>query len=183
MARELTPQQAAERLAKWARAGFNVALVDAVTSALEADKQESAGRAPRRTGALASTIRVTKPSASRAAKTGVLKASLIAGRRSVDRRKAVAYARVLQTGEVYGGPDGRTRPHVIVAREGRYNAGGRFATTGALSFTVGGRRVFARSFRHPGSRFRPLGYLRVNEPRLSRQLDQGIQASADKEIG
>jgi hypothetical protein len=183
MARELTPKQAAERLERWAKAGFQVALVDALTTALEADKRESAGRAPRRTGALASTIRVTKPSAARAEKTGVLKASLAAGRRSVDRRKAVPYARVLQTGQVYGGPGGRTRPHVIVAREGRYNAGGRFATTGALSFTVGGRRVLARAVKHPGSRFRALGYLRVNEPRLGRQLDQGIQASADKEIG
>lgn len=183
MARELTPKQAADRLEKWAKAGFNVALVDSVTGALEADKQESAGRAPRRTGALAATIRVAKPSASRAAKTGVLKASLIAGRRSVDRRKSVAYARVLQTGQVYGGPGGRTRPHVIVAREGRYDAGGRFGTTGVLSFTVGGRRVFARAVRHPGSRFRPLGYLRVNEPRLQRQIDQGLDRSAQREIG
>lgn len=183
MARELTPRQAADRLAKWAKAGFNVALVDSVTGALEADRQESAGRVPRRTGALASTIRVAKPSASRAAKTGVLKASLIAGRRSVDRRKSVAYARVLQTGQVYGGPGGRTRPHAIVARTGGYGAGGRFATTGVLSFMVGGRRVFARAVRHPGSRFRALGYLRVNEPRLQRQVDQGLDRSAQREIG
>jgi hypothetical protein len=183
MPRELTPKQATARLAKWAGAGFNIALVDSLTSALEADRKESAGRAPRRTGALASTILVAKASASRAAKTGTLKASLIAGRRSADRRKAVPYAGVLQTGRVYGGPGGRTRPHVIVARKGHYSAGGRFATTGVLSFTIGGRRVFARTIHHPGSRFRPLGYLRVNEPRLRRQLDEGIERSAQKEIG
>ena len=120
---------------------------------------------------------------SSASRTRILKASLVAGRRSVDRRKAVPYAGVLQKGEVYGGPGGRTRPHVIVAREGRFDGGGRFAATGVLSFLAGGRRVFARAVRHPGSRFRPLGYLRVKEPRLVLQLDQGIERSAQKEIG
>ncbi len=181
--RELTPKQAAKRIARWAKTGISLALVDSLKSALDVDRRESATRAPHRSGALAGTIRVTEPSSTKAAQTGLIKASLSAGRRSVDRRKAVPYARVLQTGQVYGGPGGKTKPHPIVARRARYNERGTLLTTGVLSFVIGGRRVFTRSVRHPGSRFRALGYLRVNEPRLQHQLDRDLGKDTEKEIG
>src|SRR5712691_9731476 len=120
----LSPKQAAIALRKYAAAGINAAIVESGLKALDQDKKESQARAPHVTGRLGGTVRVIKPSAtSRAAQGGLLVFRLGAGSRSSDRRRAVPYARVLQTGTVYGSGDGKTRPHDIVARAGAYAGG------------------------------------------------------------
>ena len=103
MARVLTPRQLAAQIEKWAAVGIDFALVQSAAAALEEDRRESAARAPRRSGRLASTIRVVRPSSTRAGRTGILRLSLTAGSGSSNRGKRVEYASVLQTGQVFGG--------------------------------------------------------------------------------
>jgi hypothetical protein len=175
----LSPKQTAIALRKFADAGFNVALVDGGLKALENDKTESQARVRKVTGKLAATIRVIKPNPqSPAARAGTLIFRLGAGSRSADRRKAVPYGRVLQTGTVYGSADGKTRPHVIQARAGGYSAGA-FRTTGAVAFQVAGQLVFARRVHHPGSKFTAHPYLAVNQPRLATSIEAGLVRAAD----
>lgn len=56
--------------------------------------------------------------------------------------QAVAYAAIHEFG-------GRTAPHLIVPKKAK-----------ALSFSMGGRQVFARAVHHPGSRIPERSYLR-----------------------
>jgi hypothetical protein len=182
MPRTLSPAELANRIRKWAAVGVDVSIVDGVVTGLEVDEKESEARAPRRQGKLAKTIRVIRPSATQAAKKGVIRAALAAGSRSADRRKGVPYASVLQTGKVGYPPASRTKPHEIKARRADYS-GGRIRTTGVLSFLVGGRRVYARAVKHPGSRFKQIEYLQVNETRLAGVIDRSTQKRIDAEIG
>jgi hypothetical protein len=172
----------AERIRKWAAIGIDASLVEGITTGLQVDEKESEGRAPRKQGRLVRTIRVVQPSATRAAKRGVIRAGLAAGSRSGDRRLAVAYASVLQTGKVGYPPGAKTRKHPIQARRAEYR-NGRISTTGVLSFVAGGRRVFVRRVMHPGSRFEAMNYLQINEPRLARVIDEKVQARIQVDIG
>ena len=175
MPRPLTPAEAAARLKKWADVGIDYALVEGTIRALDVDKRESVARAPRRSGRLASTIRVLKPSSrSAAAKKGQIRAQIKAGSSSSGNR--VLYASVLQTGKVGYPPKDRTARHLIAPQRFMKSAGGYVRMSGrlyvpardasALRFIAGGRPVFTRRVMHPGSRFRADNYLRVNEPRL-----------------
>lgn len=166
---------------KWASVGIDYAVVDGMLKALELDRSESEARAPRKTGKLAKTIKVLRPSAQRAQKTGLIRAAVVAGSRSGDRRKSVSYASVLQTGKVYNGPGGKTKPHDIVARKASYS-GGKIQTTGVLALKVGGHPKFARKVHHPGSTFAAMDYLRVNEDRAVKDVDQALQASANRDL-
>jgi hypothetical protein len=171
----VSPKQLAKRLEKWAKAGIDVRLVDLTVGALAVDKGESQARAPKREGRLARSVRVVAPSSTRAAKTGVIRATLAAGSRSRDRGRAVPYAAVHQRG-------GRTRPHEIKARRADYR-GGRIATLGVLAFRAGGRTAFARTAKHPGAVFRARDYLRVNEPRAATAIAEGVARGFDQDVG
>lgn len=160
-------------MAKWAKAGFPIAIVDGLVNGLELDRRESTSRAPRKSGRLAATIRVVKPSATAAARRGFITAALAAGSKSGDRRKAVSYGRVHQVG-------GFTGPHRIRARAAQY-VGGRLVS-GVMAMKIGGRTVFAPQVFHPGSKFRKLEYLKITEPRVAYSIDRSIQGSADREV-
>jgi hypothetical protein len=162
----------AERLEKWARAGFSFAIVEGAVASLEQDLRAARARVRRRTGKLAATIRIKRPSSSQAARTGKIRLGLSAGSRTVP------YASVLQTGKVGYPPGPKTRPHIIGSR-----APG--ARTGTLSFIVrGGQRVFTRRpVKHPGSRFQADGYVNLDEKRAQSSIDQSLQRSIDREIG
>lgn len=182
MPRQLSPAEAAKRLQKWADVGIDAALVDGLVAGLKPDAAASRSRAPHKSGRLAATIRVTSPRPERTKRTGTVRAGLIAGSSSGDRRKAVQYASVLQTGKVGYPPRGSTRPHPIRARRAGY-AAGEVRTTGVLAFNAGGTRVYARSVQHPGSHFPALGYLAVDERRLATVVDRSLQKSEDREVG
>lgn len=158
MPRQLSPSEAAARLRKWAAAGFNPAVVGGLLSGLEVDRRESQGRAPHRTGALASTIRVKRPSSTRAAKIGRIDSGLSAG------GKKAPYGRIIQEG-------GKTRPHTITPKKAPM-----------LAFVVSGRLVFAKSVNHPGSTFPPRPFLRINKDRLAKAIDESIGRSVARTI-
>jgi hypothetical protein len=189
MPRELTPAQAIERIERWRKAGFNVAIVDGALVALGHDRDESRMRAPRRLGRLAATVRIVRPTASRAAKTGEIRLGLGAGSRS--KLNPVAYASVLQRGLVgYPGRD-KTRAHVIRPqgsgwlarwRPGRGWAGIEGSGKRVLSFVVGGRRIFTTRVNHPGSRFQARNYLRINQDRVRVNVTASVVASAGREL-
>jgi hypothetical protein len=168
MPRSYTPAEAAARVQKWAAVGFDYAIVEGLREALEVDRQESLGRLAghRKSGALASTLRVTSPSSRKAAKVGLISVNLVAGSRSAS--KPVPYASVLQTGQVYPGA-AKSRDHDIVSRGG------------GMVGPIGGR--FFKSVHHPGSRFPQLDYLKVSAPRVQATVDSKLQRSADREIG
>ena len=176
MPRALTPKQAALRILDWARYGFDVGLIDAGIKALEPDKVESQARAPKKSGRLAATIRIAKPTQRAAVKRGFVKLGLVAGSRSRDRRKAVPYARVLQEGEVWGG--GNSKKHPIRARAAAYYDGS-IRTTGRLALAP----YYPREVVHPGSDFPKLEYLRVNEVRVSRGVEAITLASFLRALG
>lgn len=172
MARTLTPQEFAARVEKWAAAGFHFAQVQALRAGIEEDRREGVARAPRKSGALARTIRVTNPSASRAAKTGVIRVALTAG--SKGKKSPVAYARVLNEGNVWvgAGTVPRSTRHVIRPKD-----------ADRLSFLDDGRRFVGLEVNHPGSRWPALHYLGINEPRLAQRIDHGLQTAGDRELG
>lgn len=76
------------------------------------------------------------------------------------------------------GRGGGTRPHLIEARRGGYDASGRFVVKGRLRFKLGGRWHVRESVRHPGNLFPQRDYLRVDEARVQRSLDASLGASA-----
>jgi len=176
MPRQLSPGNAAARLEKWARAGFDIAVVDGLTATLEADKTASAGRAPRASGRLAATVKIVRPSASSAARKGFIIGRLKAGNRKRADQGGVPYARVHQVGGIFVSPTANashTNRHGIAPK----------SADGRLRFVIGGKVVFARRVAHPGSRFKKLEYLRIDEDRAQRRIDTSLQRSADKEIG
>ena len=165
----------AKHMRRWADVGIDGALVNGGLNALREDRGESRTRAPKKTGRLAETVRVVRPTVARVRRTGVIRMSLAAGSRARGPR-AVAYASVLQTGKVGYPAKEKTVAHTIRPRRGEYS-GEVFRTTGVLSFDKGGTRVFARSVRHPGTRFPALGYLKVNEARVAASCDRSVERS------
>ena len=77
-------------------------------------------------------------------------------RRSIRRTKAIITGSAVESSigsnveyagiHEYGG---QTRPHIIRARNGK-----------ALAFAVGGKMLFRRSVKHPGSKIKARGYIR-----------------------
>jgi hypothetical protein len=189
MARYESPERLAAKMRKWADAGFDYAIIAGARTALEEDRRDSISRAPSRSGALRRTIRVTTPSSRRAARTGIVRIGLSAGSRVFGN--PVRYAAVHQRGLVGYPPKPKTKPHVIEAHAAgtwiarwspRHGYSARQASGKVLSFLVAGRRAFARHVNHPGSRFRALEYLKVNETRAAGAIDQSVQKSADAEL-
>jgi hypothetical protein len=175
VARRMSAAAMAKHLRRWAEVGIDGALVIGAVNALRDDRRDSQARAPKKTGRLAATVRVVRPTVARTKRTGMIRASLAAGSRSGGSR-AVAYASVLQTGKVGYPAQEKTRAHRIEPRRGTY-AGDTFRTTGVLSFENGGTRVFAKSVKHPGTRFPALGYLKVDEARMVTSLDRAVERS------
>jgi len=165
--RALTPAELAGKLDKWEAAGFPRSQTAGALRALEQDLSEAQGRVPKRSGKLAKTLRIINPSMTRAQKKGVLRFGLAAGSRS--KTDPVRYARVLQEG-------GKTRPHPIP--KARPDDTGK-----RLSMTVGGNRIARARVQHPGSTFRALEYLKVNEDRLAGRIEVEVQQAINAEIG
>jgi hypothetical protein len=185
MPRSLTASEEAARIRKWADVGFDFAAVQGLLASLEQDKADSVSRAPRRSGKLASTIRVVRPSSRAAGRKGYIQGALAAGSRG---RTGVPYARVLQLGTVYGGGD-RSRPHLITKRTGEYRSvqvgvgGGSF---GAHAFVTGRLKLsplYPLQVHHPGSHWPALGYLRVDGARATARINTALQESGNREIG
>jgi hypothetical protein len=176
----MSPAAMAKHMRRWADVGIDGALVTSTVEALGDDRRESASRAPKKEGKLARTVRVMRPTPARTKRTGKVRVSLAAGSRSGDRSKAVPYASVLQTGKVGFPGRSKTREHIIRARRGSYGSGV-FRTTGVLAFAKGGTRVYARSVIHPGSKFRAIGYLKVDERRASARMKTAVAASFERE--
>ena len=202
MSAALTPKQYADRVARWRKVGYDYALIVNARLALDDDRRDSTARAPKKTGKLAQTIRVIDPKAGNAARAekygrasaGTVRIELAAGSRARGAA-AVPYARVLQTGQVYPGR-ARTKPHeiqaLIASRVGSVvpqlrAAGRRLKVTGFKSATGKMLKLRGGNFRtrlmHPGSRFRALQFLAIDEARLIRKTDTGLQAGVNKELG
>lgn len=178
----MSPEKLAERIEKWRLAGFSMAVVNETTATLQLDKTESQGRAPRKQGRLVGTIRIVRPSATAAARRGYIQAMLAAGNKK--RKDGVPYARVLQEGGIFISPTANathTARHVIIARKARYTERGKLVN-GVLRIMLGGRAVFTRGVKHPGSKFPKLDFMRVNRDRASTRLDAAVQRSANREI-
>ena len=185
----------AKKFDKWNAAGFDYTLVIGARAGLEMDRRESAARAPRRSGRLASTIRVQQPRLAATTKRGFVRVVLAAG--STSKANPVPYASVLQRGLVGYPPKSKTRPHVILAQKagqvGEWVAtfggrGGRFrsfvrASGKTLRFEAGGKTVFASKVNHPGSRFKARNYMAVDERRVEGSINQALQHGLDREIG
>jgi len=186
----ITPSDQAKRMRRWAETQFDGSVIVGLQTALEVDRRESQSRAPRRTGALAGTIRVTNPSAKRAMKTGSVFVSLTAGSRQ--KGNPVWYASVLQRGLVGWPGSPTTKAHRIgKTSEGQWYTGwargrgyfGRQGTGRNLAFTAGGETLFRGSVQHPGSRFNAVGYLKVNEPRAREAVGTFATNVAIREMG
>lgn len=182
MARGQNPDAFAAKLKKWADAGFNYGAMQGARAALRVDEQESVSRAPKRTGALARTIRVVQPTLAATKRRGFFRLRLSAGSRSKSSR--VTYASVHQYGMVGYPPTDRTAPHRINATKAgvwyrpslsrnSYSRG-----TGKLLRIAPG--VYRRSVNHPGSHFRALHYLAINEQRAKVEIKSAIGDGAQK---
>jgi len=183
----MTPEAYAAKVEKWAKAGFSFDLVEGTRKALQADASEGRRNAPKKTGALARTIRVTTPSSTRAGKTGIVSLSVVAGSR------AVPYASVLLRRLVGWPGRPRTRPHVIqahgagtwIGRKTGRKMGYRQSSGKVLKMLVGGQLIFRRKVQHPGSDFSharvPRDWLRIDRVRLERDVDRALQAGANRE--
>jgi hypothetical protein len=184
MPRELTPKQMAEKIQKWARIGWDYRLIRTFITGLETDRYDSRADAPKRRGNLAATIRVITPSSTRSAKYGGPRFSLSAG--STSRSNPVPYASVLQLGTVGYPPVATTKAHPIPFRD---KATGRLAKAGQwIGVRSGGRWVgmmatgkalktpfgIFRSVKHPGSKFRGIGFLKVDRPRLASYVQREL---------
>lgn len=174
-------EQLAKRYDKWYDQGLDYALVEGAQAAMELDRAESIARIHSRSGTLASTVRVTTPSATRTRRKGYFTISLAAGSKS--KTKPVAYAGVLQEGKTYGGAT-KTKGHWIP----RQAIGGRLF--GSLLVAVGaghGVKLPSGAVRHavwhPGSRLVKQEYLRISEPRAKVKIDAAVQKSATTELG
>lgn len=177
----LSPEALAKRFDKWAEQGLDYALVVGAQSAMELDRAESIARIHSKSGTLASTVRLTTPSATRTRRKGYFTISLAAGSKS--KTKPVAYAGVLQEGKTFGGAT-RTKGHWIP----RQPIGGRLF--GGLLVAVGAGHgvklpggAVRRAVWHPGSRLVKQEYLRINEGRAKVKIDASIQKNANTEIG
>ena len=185
----MTPAAYAKNVEKWARSGFSFDMVQGARRALEADASDGRRSAPKKTGALAGTIRVSNPSSSRAGKTGLVSISLLAGSRS--KGNPVAYASVLLRGQVGWPGKPKTSKHDIIAHGkgaqiasfGRRRSSFTEASGKALKFTAGGQEFFRRKVRHPGSDFSNWNrnWLKVDQRRLERDVDRAIEAGAQRE--
>lgn len=187
----MTPEAYAAKVEKWARAGFSFDMVAGARGSLEADAAEGRRNAPKKRGLLASTIHVSNPSSARAAKTGVVSISVLAGSKSA--ANPVPYASVLLRRLVGWPGKPKTRPHLIQAhaegtwigrRSGR-KMGYRQSSGKVLKMLVGGQLLFRRKVQHPGSDFSQAkvrhDWLRVDRVRLERTVDQAIKAGAQRE--
>lgn len=177
----MSPAKMAEQIRKWREAGFDVAIVDAGIATIEADRNEARSRAPRRSGALAGTIRVIRPSSTAAARRGYVRLALAAGSRAMGN--PVRYASVLQTGTVGYPARERTKAHPISPQGGGATlrvSGRRAVLRENSSHTVlrlkvpGGNVFVARVKNHPGSKFQALNYLQVNEARAVTIIGAGV---------
>lgn len=170
--RPTTAAAMARRIKNWADKGLDYALVLAAKSALAEDLAAARSRVPVKSGRLRDTIRITEPSAARTARKGFFRVSLAAG--SNARGSATPQAQVLQTGQTYGTGARRSRPHVIGLK---YVNGDHSAR---LKLADGSYRgvVF-----HPGSPWRKVEYLRVDEARVPQRIvtdaAQATQAALD----
>ena len=186
----ISPGEQANRCRRWAETQFDGSVVVGLQLALQVDRRESQSRAPRRTGALAGTIRVTNPSVKRALKTGSVVVSLTAGSRK--KGHPVWYASVLQRGLVGWPGSPTTKPHRIAKTTGGQwyvtwgrgrGYGGRQGTGQNLAFVAGGQMLFRGSVQHPGSRFNAVGYLKVNEPRARESVGTFVANIAVRAMG
>jgi hypothetical protein len=175
----------AAAIRKWAEVGFDYAAVQGLKASLQQDKSESQGRAPKRTGKLAGTIRVVNPSSTAAGRNGFIKGGLAAGSRGL---KGVPQAGVLQRGTVWGG-GAKSKPHLITRRTGSYQSTqvsvGGGPSFGASAFVTGHLKLsptFPRQVHHPGSKWPALDYLRVDAARASTQIDSALHQSADRDL-
>ena len=131
MARGVSPEVMASRIEKWAEQGLDYSLVQGAQAAMEMDRAESISRIHSKSGTLASTVRVTTPSATRTRRKGYFTISLAAGSKS--KTNPVAYAGVLQEGKTYRGAT-KTKGHWIP----RQALSGRLM--GGLSIALGAGR-------------------------------------------
>lgn len=188
----MSPQAYAARVEKWAAAGFRFDMVQGARRALEADAAEGRRNAPKKSGALAGTVRVTSPSSTRAKKTGVVSISVVAGSKS--QANPVPYASVLLRRLVGWPGKPKTRAHEIRA----FGAGSWVSTRRAtrkmsfrqssgkvLKMLVGGQLLFRRKVQHPGSDFSRSKvrheWLKIERKRLERAVEQGLAAGARRE--
>lgn len=186
MATEKSLARLAAKIEKWAKAGFNYDAIACARKTLEVDKNESKARAPKKSGALAGTIRVATPSSTRAAKRGIVRLDLTAGSSSLSN--PVIYASVHQRGLVGWPGVERTAAHVIGAQRaewvGRKLMRGRKSysrgSNKTLSFSVGGQRLAREAVHHPGSRFKARNYLQVNESRAAQTIERGAVEGFEK---
>lgn len=174
-----SPKAYAKRLADWAAKGFDYSMVEGIRAAMESDKRESIDRAPKKSGALAATIRVTQPTLRGAVRRGVIRASITAGSRA--KGSPVIYASVIQLGRVGRSGAPKMAPHTIGGEAGVATAqpGGRFSIGRGrlLSFSIGGRRIALRRVHHPGARLKAHEFIGIDEARAARQIDAAITAS------
>jgi hypothetical protein len=181
----MTPEAYADKLAKWAKVGFNFDMIEDARKSLEVDAADGRRDAPKKKGYLAASIHVTRPSVARAAKTGQVSLSVVAGSRSVP------YAGVLLRGLVGWPGHPKTRPHDIIAHAagtwiahfGRRKPSYGQATGKVLTFKIGGQTFFRRKVHHPGSDFSRVrkNWLKINQVRLEASIDRGLEASARRE--
>jgi len=186
----MTPEAYAAKVEKWAKAGFSFDLVEGTRKALQADASEGRRNAPKKTGALAGTIRVTTPSSTRAGKTGIVSLSVVAGSKS--QANPVPYASVLLRRLVGWPGKPKTRPHVIqahgagtwIGRKSGRKMGYRQSSGKVLKMLVGGQLIFRRKVQHPGSDFSharvPHDWLKIDRVRLERDIDRALQAGANE---
>jgi hypothetical protein len=163
VARKLSPREAARRIEKWANVGVSIAVIDGMQSGLEVDRREAVARAPKRSGALASTIHVMRISSTVFARTGRLTCGLSAGTRKGGQ---APYGRIIQLG-------GKIPAHEI-----------RPTKATMLAFRSGSELVFAKVVQHPGATFPTgSGYMKINGDRIAQHIDSGLRRGADREIG
>jgi hypothetical protein len=207
MATTYTPKQLKRKFEDWAKHGLNYAVVMGQQKGLEPDRAQGVSRAPRKSGNLASTIRITQPTLKRAIKTGLIETKLVAGSKS--KAIQVFYSSVHQNGfivrAVATGKDpvrvaDRTKAHIIAPRAGHKKGdfvatvrGGR-STVRQMGFDREQRKVlriklktgeilFRRQVKHPGSKFKGHKYLTITVENVRRGIDAEIQTSVKREIG
>lgn len=179
----MSPEVLAKKIEKWADQGLDYTLVASTRAALEQDLVESRGRIHSRSGALARSMRITEPSATRTRRKGYFTVGLSAGSRA--KANPIPYAYVLQYGHTYQGAT-KTRPHWIP----KQTAGGMIMGAihqatglgdGAKGIRLPGGAI-RRAVWHPGSRLVKQEYARVNQARARFSIDHGIAKSAAKDL-